>query len=155
MQSPTAASNSKINREDPKFRLNLPMVKRRGADRNPWLAKMVFNIPWAIVSPVTPIPLGGVPCAPLLDPRLNVHKIKHIYIVLVFPKNIQCKTYIDKHGGPMLVGPRATAQRAHELRWYWIHTSPTSLQMLKSYRPRWTQCDDNTLHDPLGLVMNR
>ena len=28
---------------------------------------------------------GGVPSAPLLDPRLNVHKIKHIYIVLVFP----------------------------------------------------------------------
>ena len=24
--------------------------------------------------------------------------------------------------------------------------------MLKIYRPRWTQCDDNTL-DPLGLVM--
>ena len=27
--------------------------------------------------------------------------------------------------------------------------------MLKIYRPRWTQCDDNTLHDPLGLVMVR
>jgi hypothetical protein len=25
--------------------------------------------------------------------------------------------------------------------------------ILKIYRPRWTQCDDNTLHDPLGLVM--
>ena len=25
--------------------------------------------------------------------------------------------------------------------------------MLKIYRPRWTQCDDNTLHDPLGMVM--
>ena len=26
--------------------------------------------------------------------------------------------------------------------------------MLKIYRPRWTQCDDdNTLHDLLGLVM--
>ena len=24
--------------------------------------------------------------------------------------------------------------------------------MLKIYRPRWAQCDDNTLHDPLGLV---
>ena len=41
MQSPTAASNNKINREDLKFRLNLPMVKRRGADGNPCLAKMV------------------------------------------------------------------------------------------------------------------
>ena len=27
--------------------------------------------------------------------------------------------------------------------------------MLKNYRPRWTQCDDNTLRDPLGLVMVR
>ena len=25
--------------------------------------------------------------------------------------------------------------------------------MLKMYRPRWTQCDDNTLHDRLDLVM--
>jgi hypothetical protein len=25
--------------------------------------------------------------------------------------------------------------------------------MLKIYRPRWTQRDDHTLHDPLGLVM--
>ena len=130
MQSPTAASNSKINREDLKFRLNLPMVKRRGADRNPWLAKMVFNIPFkSDCQPSHANPVGrrgGVPSAPLLDPRLNVHKIKHIYIVLVFPtksvfkhqKNIQCKTYIDKHGVPILAGPRATAQRAHALRWY-------------------------------------
>jgi hypothetical protein len=27
--------------------------------------------------------------------------------------------------------------------------------MLKIYRPRWTQCDDNIVHDPLGLVMAR
>ena len=27
--------------------------------------------------------------------------------------------------------------------------------MLKIYRPRWTQYDDNTLHDRLGLVMAR
>jgi hypothetical protein len=27
--------------------------------------------------------------------------------------------------------------------------------MLKIYRPRWTQCDDNALHDPLGLVIVR
>ena len=27
--------------------------------------------------------------------------------------------------------------------------------MLKIYRPRWTHCDDNTLHDPSGLVMER
>jgi hypothetical protein len=27
--------------------------------------------------------------------------------------------------------------------------------MLKMQRPRWTQCDDNTLHDPLGLVIVR
>ena len=27
--------------------------------------------------------------------------------------------------------------------------------MLKIYRSHWTQCDDNTLHDPLGLVMVR
>jgi hypothetical protein len=46
---------------------------------------------------------------------VNVYKIKHIYIVLVFPiksefkpwKNILYTTYIDKHGDPMLVGPRA------------------------------------------------
>jgi hypothetical protein len=25
--------------------------------------------------------------------------------------------------------------------------------MLKIYRPRWTQCDGNTLHDPSGLVL--
>ena len=45
----------------------------------------------------------------------------NIYIVLVFPeksvfkpwKNIQCTTCIDKQGAPMLVGPRATAPRAH------------------------------------------
>ena len=30
----------KNKREDPKFRLNLPRVERRGAYRNPWLAKM-------------------------------------------------------------------------------------------------------------------
>ena len=30
------------------------------------------------------------------------------------------------------------------------YISPMS--MLKICRPRWTQCDDNTLHDPLGLV---
>jgi hypothetical protein len=39
-QPPTAASNRKQYREDPKFRLNLPRVERRGADCNPWLAKM-------------------------------------------------------------------------------------------------------------------
>ena len=27
--------------------------------------------------------------------------------------------------------------------------------MFKIYRPRWTQCDDNTLHDLSGLVMVR
>ena len=114
MQSPTAVSNNKINREDPKFRLNRPMVKRRGADRNPWLAKMVFKHLERLSAQSHQSRFGGVPSAPLLDPRLNVHKIKHIYIVLVFPtksvfkhqKNIQSKTYIDKHEVPMLVGPR-------------------------------------------------
>jgi hypothetical protein len=33
-------TNSKKN---PKFRLNLPWVERRGADRNPWLAKMNYR----------------------------------------------------------------------------------------------------------------
>ena len=69
MQSPTAASNSKINREDPKFRLNLPMVKRSGADRNPWLAKMVFSIPFKNdCQPSHANPFGGgggrAECAP-------------------------------------------------------------------------------------------
>ena len=30
-----------------------------------------------------------------------------------------------------------------------------SMLMLKMHRPRWTQCDDNTLHDPLGQVIVR
>ena len=51
---------------------------------------------------------------------VNVYKIKHIYI--------QYTTYIDKHGAPMLVSPRATSPRAHALRRHWIHTTPTSLQ---------------------------
>jgi hypothetical protein len=28
-----------------------------------------------------------------------------------------------------------------------------SMLMLKMHRPHWMQCDDNTLHDPLGLVI--
>jgi hypothetical protein len=55
---------------------------------------------------------------------VNVYKIKHVYIVLVFPtksvfkpqKNIQYTTYIDKHGAPKLEGPLTTAPRAHALR---------------------------------------
>ena len=72
-------------------------------------------------------------------------------------KNIQYTTYIDKHGAPMLVGPQAkfcpacpcvkTALNTH------LSYIPPML-MLKIYRPRWTQYDDNT-SDPLGLVMVR
>jgi hypothetical protein len=43
-QPPTAASNRKQYREDPKFRLNLPRVERIGADRNPLLVKMVASM---------------------------------------------------------------------------------------------------------------
>jgi hypothetical protein len=30
-----------------------------------------------------------------------------------------------------------------------------SMLMLKMYRPRWTQYDDNTLHDPLDVAILR
>jgi hypothetical protein len=50
-----------------------------------------------------------------------VDKIKHIFIVFVLPtksilniKNMPYTTYIDWHGTPILAGPRATSQRAHD-----------------------------------------
>ena len=52
--------------------------------------------------------LGSIPTQPLRNKTVNVYKIKHIYI--------QYTTYIDKHGAPMFVSPRVTAQRAYALR---------------------------------------
>ena len=95
---------------------------------------------------------------------VNVYKIKHIDIVLVFPtksvfkpqKNIQYTTCIDKHGATMPVVPGkcpACPCVQTVLNTHLSYISPMS--MLKIYRPRWTQCDANTLHDPSGLVMVR
>ena len=70
---------------------------------------------------------------------VNVYKIKHIYILYWYFKQSQCLNLRKTCA--------TTALNTH------LSYIPPML-MLKIYRPRWTQCDDNTL-DPLGLVMVR
>jgi hypothetical protein len=58
-------------------------------------------------------------------------------------------------GPSALLFPRAhdNARAKTALNTHLSYIPPMS--MLQIYRPRWTQSDDNTLHDPLGLVMVR
>ena len=58
----------------------------------------------------------------------------------------------------MLMGPRANFRPARPCAKTALNAHLSyipSMLMLKMHRPRGTQCDHNTLHDPLGLVMAR
>jgi hypothetical protein len=76
------------------------------------------------------------------------------YLTVTRPKGSCNVLSIYKHG-PYARGPPGNCPACPCVKTaLYTHLSYISpILMLKIYRPRWAQCDDNTLHDPLGQVI--